>query len=162
MTFLRKSISLVAVWLKSVSICSMMFLLLWYQKLWNRFCHNTFIMLRSCIKISHVVVLGIPRSVSGSHTVIHQSWFIAPIHVQHSQVFCLFRASTVWITFNRFLTIFEAFAAHFYGTALSALFPKAIWIIWIFSTEECSSLTQNLMQIHCSTPSVILNAMATQ
>ena len=35
------------------------------------------------------------------------------------------------------------------------------WIIWIVSTEECSSLTQNLMQIHCSTRSVILNAIAT-
>ena len=38
----------------------------------------------------------------------------------------------------------------------------AFWIIWIVSTEECSSLTQNLMQIHCSARSVILNAMATQ
>ena len=36
------------------------------------------------------------------------------------------------------------------------------WIIWIFSTEECSNLMQNLMQIHCSTRSVILNVMATQ
>ena len=38
----------------------------------------------------------------------------------------------------------------------------SFWIIQIVSTEECSSLTQNLMQIHCSTNSVILNAMATQ
>ena len=38
----------------------------------------------------------------------------------------------------------------------------ALWIIWIVSMEECSSLTQNLMQIHCSTHSVILNEMATQ
>ena len=36
------------------------------------------------------------------------------------------------------------------------------WIIQIASTEECSSLTQNLMQIQCSTRSVILNTMATQ
>ena len=36
------------------------------------------------------------------------------------------------------------------------------WIIWIVSVEECSSLTQNLMQIHCSTHSVILNVTATQ
>ena len=33
----------------------------------------------------------------------------------------------------------------------------AFWIIWIVSVEECSSLTQNLMQIHFSTCSVILN-----
>ena len=38
----------------------------------------------------------------------------------------------------------------------------AFWIILIVSEEKCSSLTQNLMQIHCSTRSVILNALATQ
>ena len=38
----------------------------------------------------------------------------------------------------------------------------AFWIIWTVSMEECSSLMQNLMQIHCSTRSVILNVMATQ
>ena len=42
-----------------------------------------------------------------------------------------------------------------------ALFA-AFWIIWIVSTEECSSLTQNLMQICCYTRSVILNVTATQ
>ena len=35
-------------------------------------------------------------------------------------------------------------------------------ITWIVSLEECSNLTQNLMQIRCSTHSVILNVMATQ
>ena len=38
----------------------------------------------------------------------------------------------------------------------------AFWIIPIISMEECSSLTQNWMQICCSTRSVILNATATQ
>ena len=38
----------------------------------------------------------------------------------------------------------------------------AFWIIQIVSTQECSSLMQNLMQIRCSTYSVTLNAMATQ
>ena len=38
----------------------------------------------------------------------------------------------------------------------------AFWIIQIVSTEECSSLMQNLMQICCSARSVILNVMATQ
>ena len=38
----------------------------------------------------------------------------------------------------------------------------AFWIIWIDSMEEYSSLTQNLMQIHCSTCTVILNTTATQ
>ena len=38
----------------------------------------------------------------------------------------------------------------------------AFWIIWVVPEEECSSLTQNLMRIHCSTNSVILNVLATQ
>ena len=39
---------------------------------------------------------------------------------------------------------------------------SAFWIICIVSMEEWSSLRQNLMQIRCSTRSVILNVMATQ
>ena len=35
-------------------------------------------------------------------------------------------------------------------------------IIQIVSVEECSNLMQNLMQIHCFTHSVILNAIATR
>ena len=38
----------------------------------------------------------------------------------------------------------------------------AFWITQIDSAEECLILTQNLMQICCSTCSIILNAMATQ
>ena len=38
----------------------------------------------------------------------------------------------------------------------------AFWIIWIISVEECSSLTQKLMQVCGSTHSVILNVTATQ
>ena len=38
----------------------------------------------------------------------------------------------------------------------------AYWIIQIVSAEECSSLMQNLMQIHCSTLSVILNSISRQ
>ena len=38
----------------------------------------------------------------------------------------------------------------------------AFWIIQIVSVEECSSFMQNMMQSHCSTCSVILNATATQ
>ena len=36
------------------------------------------------------------------------------------------------------------------------------WIIQIVSMEECLCLKENLMQIFCSTHSVILNVMATQ
>ena len=40
--------------------------------------------------------------------------------------------------------------------------PLAFWIIRIVSMEEYSSLTQNVMQIRCSTGSVIFNVTATQ
>ena len=42
------------------------------------------------------------------------------------------------------------------------LIAVALWINPIVSMEECLSLTQNLMQICCSTCSVILNTMVTQ
>ena len=38
----------------------------------------------------------------------------------------------------------------------------AFGIIQIVSMEQCSNLTQNMQQIHCSTHSVILNAVVTQ
>ena len=38
----------------------------------------------------------------------------------------------------------------------------AFWIIQTVFVEECSSLTQNMMQSHCSTCSIILNVIATQ
>ena len=38
----------------------------------------------------------------------------------------------------------------------------AFLIIWMVSVKGCSSLMQNVMQIHCTTHSFILNATATQ
>ena len=53
---------------------------------------------------------------------------------------------------------------HCRDEAANHQFPiaAAFWIIQVISIEECSSLPQNLMQIHCSSCSVSLNAMATQ
>ena len=53
--------------------------------------------------------------------------------------------------------------AHCHDEAANQQLPigVAFWIIQIAFVEECSSLTQNLMQIHRSIHSVILNAMAT-
>ena len=54
--------------------------------------------------------------------------------------------------------------AHCHDEAASHQLPIAVasWIICIVFVEEYSSLLQNLMQIPCSTCSVILNATATQ
>ena len=70
--------------------------------------------------------------------------------------------SRTWISFNKFLIIFEVFVPHFICAALIGLSPEVFWIIWVVSIEKCSSLTQNVMQIRCSTCSVILNVTTTQ
>ena len=54
--------------------------------------------------------------------------------------------------------------AHCHDEAANHQLPIAavFWIIWIVFAKECSSLTQNLIQIHYSTCSIILNVIATQ
>ena len=108
---------------------------------------------RSYVKISDTVVFGIPRSASSSHTVSHWSVMIVACPCQHSQVFCLLQAFHTWTTFNRFSTMFEAFVQYFHLSFLivssHCIKWKPTWIIWIVSMEECSNLTQNLMQIIC-------------
>ena len=51
-----------------------------------------------------------------------------------------------------------------YDEAANHQLPIAVafWITWIFSMEECWSLMQYLIQIRCSTCSVIFNTIATQ
>ena len=60
-------------------------------------------------------------------------------NMMHEQVYCCDEAA------NHQLPIAEAF-----------------WIVETVSMEECSSIMQNLIQIHCCTCSVILNVMATR
>ena len=54
--------------------------------------------------------------------------------------------------------------AHWCDEAANHQLPiaAAFSIIQIVSPQECSSLTQNLMQVHAFTRSVILNVTATQ
>ena len=112
---------------------------------------------RSQVKISDTVGFRIPRSASSSHTISHWSLLIAAC--THS---ACYRPSWMWVTFNRFPL--KCLCHTFICIALIVLFwsPRAFWIIRIVSTEECSSLMQNLRQIRCCTHSVILNATATQ
>ena len=123
---------------------------------------RTGFMWRSCVTISDTVDFGIPRSASSFHTVSHPSLLIA---------------ACTRSTFSGVLPIiglpehgslspdFQPSLKHLYHTfictALIALSLKAFWIIRIVSAEKCSSLMCNLMQIHCYSCSVILNAMAT-
>ena len=117
---------------------------------------------RSYIKILDRVHFGISRLVSGSHTVSRLSLLIAA-HTRSTFSGILL---VVGLPEHRSLsTDFWPPLKHLYHTficvALIASSPKAFWIIWIVSSEECSSLKQNLINILCSTHSVILNAMAT-
>ena len=144
MTFLRRSGSLVAVWIKSLATATQ------YSFCSGRRSHRTkfamaHFMPRSCIKISDTVVFGISRSVSGSHIVAHLCW-LQPVHVQHSQVFCLWQAFPNVDHFPQILDHLWSVCATFICAALTASSPKAFWIIQIVSTEECSSSMQKLIR----------------
>ena len=152
---------LVVVWIKSLATAA-----------WS-FCSGsrshrlnfatTHFMPRSCIKTSDTVVLGIPWSASSSCTVSHRSLLIAACtHSAFSGVLLLGGLPEC----ASFSADSQAPLKHlchtFICTALIALSLKAFWIIWIVSTEECLSLMQNWMQIHCSACPVILNVMAAE
>ena len=108
--------------------------------------------IRSCIKILDTVVLGIPRSASSSLTVSRWPLMIAAhTHSTFSGVLLV----TGLPECGSLSTDSQPSLKHLYQificTALIALSRKAFWITWTVSAEECSSLMENLMQIHCST-----------
>ena len=146
-----------------ISNCSTMFLLFWEHKTWNKFCHNTFHAKILCQNHRYTVVLGIAGSDPSSRTVSHWSLLIAACTRSTFSVVLLAAGLPECGSFS---TDSWPYLKHLYHificAALTALSSKAFWIIWIVSVEECSSLTQNLMQIRCSTHSIILNAMTTQ
>ena len=90
MIFLRKSGSLVVVWIKSLTITA-----------WCSFCPGsrnhrtnfarTYFMTKSYIKILDTVVFGVPISAVLTLSVADLCW-LQPIHIQHSQGFCLLQA----------------------------------------------------------------------
>ena len=162
MNFLRKSGSLVVIWIKSLGIAA------WCcicsgSRSWETNFAKTHFMPRSCIKISDTVVLGIPRSASSSRTANHQTWlFAARTHSTLSGVLPVAGLPEHGSLSTDSQPSLKYSCQTFICTVLIALSLKAFWIIQIVSTKECSSLTQNLMQIRCSTHSTILNATATQ
>ena len=164
MTFLSKSGSLVVVWIKTLATavrCSFFS---------GSRSHGTYLatacfMPKSCIKISHTVVFGIPRFASSSHTVSHQSLLITThTHSTFSGILLVADLPERESLSTDSWLLLKLLCYTFICTALiaSSPKPKTFWIIRIVSAEGHSSLMQNLMQIPCSTRSVILNAMATQ
>ena len=161
MTFLRKSGSLAAVWIKSVltaarcSFCS-------GSRSHRTHFATTHFMPRSCIKISDSVVFGIPRSASCSRAVSCQSLLIAShTHSTFSGVLLITGLLECELS-KDFQPSLKHLCHTFICAMLIVLSLKSFWIIRIVSAEEWSSLTQNLMQIGYFTCSVILNATATQ
>ena len=162
MTFLRKSGSLVALWIKSLATAARWSFCSGSRSHGTSFATTCFTP-KSCIKISDTVVFGIPRSASGSYPVSH--WFLLIAAHKHS-------------TFSGVLLVagllehgslstdswpsWKCLCHPFISASLFALSLKAFWIIWIVSAEECSTLTKNFMQFRCSTRSVILFVTATQ
>ena len=68
----------------------------------------------------------------------------------------MFHQKTTWDVIHEQAYCHDEAANH------QLLIVAVFWIIRIVSMEECSSLTQNLIQICCFTCSFILNEMATQ
>ena len=161
MAFLRNSGLLVPVWIESLAaaapsaFCSV-------SRMHRKNFAMTSVIPWSCVEISNTVVSGIPRSAFSSYTVSCQSFWLQPYLFNILTSSACGRPPRMWITFNRFLTIFEVFVQQFYLYCTHCIFPEAFWIIQRVSMEECLRLVKNLIQIHCSPCSVILSAAAIQ
>ena len=126
-----------------------------FKTLCNVFCWN-------CYQLSHCIFLNL---INGLKSFSFQRWF-KKLEVTGHQILALgaaespgwFDVSTKYSTGDRMHK-----RAHCHDTAANHQLPTAaaFWIIPIVSTE-CSSVMWNLMQICCSTCSVILNVMTTQ
>ena len=87
---------------------------------------TTHFMPRSCVKILDTAVFGTPRSASSSHTVSRQSWLIAALHIHSLRCSACCRPSRMWITFHRFLTVFEVFVPRFYLYCTHCIVPESL------------------------------------
>ena len=87
---------------------------------------TTHFMPRSCVKLLDTVIFGVPGSASSSHTVSCRSLLIVAtcaFSILRCSACC--RPSSMWITFNIFLTIFEVFVPHFYLRCIYCIIPKS-------------------------------------
>ena len=161
MTFWRKSGSLVAVWIKSLATAARCSFCSGSRSRRTNFATTHFTP-RSCVKISYMVVFGIPTSAPSSYTVGHWSLLIAA----HT---CSTFSGVLLVAGLPERGSLSTILEHLWSICATLLF--ALYSLhclrkplghWIVSMEEYSSLTQNLMQIRCSTHSVILNVTVTQ
>ena len=142
-TFLRKSGSLVVVWIKSLaaaaacSFCSgsrshrTNFPPLHVKTLRQNLGHSSFWNPQISFYFSHC---QLPIFVDCS-----------PYMFNTLRCSTCCRPSRMWITFNRFLTIFEAFVPQFYLHFTHYIIHKSLLSPLNSFMEECSSLTQNFL-----------------
>ena len=131
----------------------------------SRSCGTNFAMTgfmpRSCVNISDTV--GISRSASSSHTVSHWSLLIAAsTHSTFSGVLLVAGLPGCGSLSTDSWPCLKHLCHTFIWAAFIASSPKAFWITWTVSVEECSTLMLDLIQIRWSTHSVILSVTATQ
>ena len=128
MTFLRKSGSLLVVWIKSLaptaqcSFCS-------GSKSHKTNFVITHFMPRSCDKIhrvtSDIVVFGIPNQLLVlALCLIFVDCSPYTFNILRCSASC--RSSRMWITFNTVLTIFEEFVPHFYLHCTHCIIPESL------------------------------------
>ena len=136
----------------------------WYLRLFQSRHLGTSHSSSNCHQLSHCIFLNF---INGLKSLPFQWWFWEKPEVTGHQIWPVERASHLGdLMFNKKTSAGDMMrepgcccdeaARHQLPIA------AAFWIIWIVAAEECSTLMQNLMQIHCSTHSVTLNATATQ
>ena len=131
--------SLVVVWIKSLATAAQCSFCSGSRSCGMSFARTPF-MPWSWIKILDTAVFGIPRSAASSHTVSHDICWLQPIHIQLLRCSAHCRPSRTWIIFNYSWPSLKDLCHIFICAALIASSPKALWIIWIVSAGECSSL----------------------
>ena len=122
MTFLRKSGSLIAVWIKSLATAARYSFWSGSRGHGTNFAMTCF-MPRSCVKILDTVVFGIPRSLLVLLLSVADLCWLQHVHIQHIRGSACCRPSRTWITFNRFSTIFEVFVPCFYLCCTHCIIP---------------------------------------
>ena len=107
-----------------ISNFSMMCLLLWQQKPWNEFCHHMFHakVLHQHLGHSTFWKPQISFQVSLCRSPISVDCSPSMSDILRCSACC--RPSSMWITFNRFSTIFETLVPHFYLCCTHSFIPK--------------------------------------
>ena len=112
---------------------------------------------RSCIKISDTVMFRVPRSASSSHSQSPVFGDCSPyvFNIVRCCAYC--SLSRTWVTFNRSLTIFEAFLPHFYLCCTHCIVPETLnhlnsfcgGIFKLNSKLDAESLLYSLSHCEC-------------